>query len=108
MAWGLERGLTVGRLSREGYLQGYLAHKKTPPPMTLQWTYAQNPTGVLGGWAFSYERGTLVDVGWFQVGGTGAAIKAAKLLAIKPLLSFQGYHAHKTPPPRRTLQSPYA
>jgi hypothetical protein len=36
--------------------KGYLAHKKTPPPRTLPWAYAQGPRGVLGGWG----RGTPV------------------------------------------------
>ena len=30
-------------------VQGYLAHKKRPPPRTLQKAYAQGPTVVLGG-----------------------------------------------------------
>ena len=37
--------------------EGYLAHKKPRPPWTLPQAYAW----VLGGWAFSYERGTPVD-----------------------------------------------
>ena len=41
-------------------LQGYLAHKKSPPPRTLQWDHAYSPRRVLGGWAFSHERGTPV------------------------------------------------
>jgi len=41
-------------------LQGYLAHKKTPPPRTLQEPYAWGPMVVLGGGAVSYERGTPV------------------------------------------------
>jgi len=41
-----------------GAIQGYFAYKITPPPRTL--LYAQGPRGVLGGWAFSYERGTPV------------------------------------------------
>ena len=39
---------------------GYLAYKKPHPPRTLPYAYAQGPGGVLGGWAFSYERGTPV------------------------------------------------
>ena len=41
-------------------LQGYLAHKKLPPPRTLNvpQAYAYGPRGVLGGWAFSYGRAT--------------------------------------------------
>ena len=38
--------------------QGYLAYEKPPPPKTLQQDHAQGPMGVLGGGAFSYERGT--------------------------------------------------
>ena len=41
-------------------LQGYLAHKKQPPPRTLQQDHAEGPMGVLGGRAFSYERGPSV------------------------------------------------
>jgi len=33
-------------------LQGYLAQKKLPPPITLQQACAQDPTVVLGGWQF--------------------------------------------------------
>ena len=35
-----------------GGLQGYLTYKKTHPPRTLPYAYAQGPGGVLGGWAF--------------------------------------------------------
>jgi hypothetical protein len=31
--------------------QGYLAHKKVPPPRTLQQDYAKGPTGAYGGGA---------------------------------------------------------
>ena len=41
-------------------VQGCLAHKKSTSLRTLPWAYAQGPTRVLGGWAFSYERGTPV------------------------------------------------
>ena len=41
-------------------VQGNLAHKKVPPPRTLQQAYAQGPAVVLGGEAVSYERGTPV------------------------------------------------
>ena len=41
-------------------LQGFLAHKKLPPPRTLQYGYAYGPMVVLGGGAVSYERGTPV------------------------------------------------
>ena len=30
-------------------LQGYLVHKKHPPPRSLPWAYAQGPTVALGG-----------------------------------------------------------
>ena len=33
-------------------LQGYVAHKKQPPPRTLKWAYAQGPTVALGGGKF--------------------------------------------------------
>ena len=33
-------------------LQGYLAHKKPPPPRTLRWPCAWGTTVVLGGWRF--------------------------------------------------------
>ena len=32
---------------RSPAIQGYLAHKKTPPPRTLQWAYAEDPMVVL-------------------------------------------------------------
>ena len=35
-------------------LQGYLAHKKTPSPRTLQQASAYGPTVVRGGGAFSH------------------------------------------------------
>ena len=44
-------------------LQGYLAHKKYPPPRTLQWGYTldtEGPTVVLGGGVVSCERFTPV------------------------------------------------
>ena len=43
-----------------GGVQGYLAHKKPPSRRTLQQAFAQGPMVILGGWAFSYERGTPV------------------------------------------------
>jgi len=59
------RGLLYGLLGGCASLciQGYLTHKKTHPPRTLPQAYAQGPRGFLGGWAFSYERGTLVLYG---------------------------------------------
>ena len=44
------------------YVQGYLAHKNTPPPRTLLYAYAYGPMVVRGGLAFSYERGTPVGL----------------------------------------------
>ena len=43
-------------------IQGHLAHKKTPPPSTLQKACSQGPVMVPRGGAFSYERGTPVHV----------------------------------------------
>ena len=37
-------------------VQGYLTYKR--PPRTLSYAYALGPRRVLGGWAFSYGRGT--------------------------------------------------
>jgi len=45
-------------------LQGYLAHKKLPPSMTLQQAY--------GGVAVSYERGTPV---WSRVSDMGVTVQ---------------------------------
>ena len=42
------------------HVQGYLTHKKTPPPRTQQWVYAYGPVEVLGGGVISYERGSPV------------------------------------------------
>ena len=39
-------------------IQGYLAHKKLYTPRTLLQAHAQGPSGVPGGWAFFYGRGT--------------------------------------------------
>ena len=39
-------------------LQGHLAHKKLPPPRTLEKAYAQGPMVVIEGVVISYERGT--------------------------------------------------
>ena len=41
-------------------VQGYLTEKKTYLPRTLLQGYAWGLKGVLGGWAFSYGRGTPV------------------------------------------------
>ena len=49
-----------GDQERIACVQGYLAHKNTPPFGTLLQAYAWGPRGVLGGWVFSYWRGTPV------------------------------------------------
>ena len=41
-------------------VQGYLAHKKKPPPRNLQEDQAQGPMAILGEEVVSYERGTTV------------------------------------------------
>jgi len=41
-------------------LHGDLAHNTTPPSRTLKQDHVQGPVRVLGGWAFSHERGTPV------------------------------------------------
>jgi len=46
------RELSVARV------QGDFAHKKHPPPRTLQYDSAHGPMVALGGVAVSYERGT--------------------------------------------------
>ena len=43
------------------HVEGYLACKKMHPPRTLPQAYGQGPRGFLGGWAFSYGRGTPVS-----------------------------------------------
>ena len=53
-AWDSRMLLRSSRL----YVQGYLAHKKTPPPRILQFDYALGPVVVLWRGAVSYERGT--------------------------------------------------
>ena len=42
------------------FVQGYLAREKQHPPMTLHLAYAKSPMVVVGGDAFSCERGTPV------------------------------------------------
>ena len=62
------KDLKDAHLFRGGFplaLQGFLAHKKTPPRRTLQKAYAYGPMEShppLGGWVFSSERGTPVHV----------------------------------------------
>ena len=51
-------GKPLGTPSR---VQGYFTGKKTQPPRTLPYAYAQAPQGVLGGRVFSYERGAPVQ-----------------------------------------------
>ena len=43
-------------------LQGYLAHKKPPPPLGPPWETRHGPTVGSNGVAFSYQRGTPVQV----------------------------------------------
>jgi hypothetical protein len=38
----------AGAIYSEGGLQGHLAHQRTQPPRTLQYSYASGPTVVLG------------------------------------------------------------
>ena len=45
---------------RVATVQGYLAHKKHPPPRTLQWGCAQGPMVALGRGGGPCERGTPV------------------------------------------------
>ena len=54
----LERARLPHHRSRP--VQGYLVDKKMPPPRTLPQAYAWGHRGVLGGWSFSYGRGTPV------------------------------------------------
>ena len=54
-------------------VQGYLAQKKPPPRRTLQYDHAWGVMGVLGGWAFSYERGNPVGFGIEGFRGEGEA-----------------------------------
>ena len=44
--------LFQGELAPLNRLQGYLAHKKQPPPRTLQEDNVEGPLVVLGGWVF--------------------------------------------------------
>ena len=53
----LRRG---GPFVRVTPVQGHLTYKKTHPPRTLLYAYASGHSGFLGGWAFSYGRGTPV------------------------------------------------
>jgi hypothetical protein len=61
-------------------LQGYLAHKKLLPPRILQWAYVWGLAVVLGGGAFSYERGTPVQVSF---PGSGALSSSLLLLSLE-------------------------
>ena len=50
--------------TRQGRLQGYLAHKEHHPPRTLQSDYVEGHMVALGKVGISYERGTpVVSVG---------------------------------------------
>ena len=76
-------------------IQAYLAHKKHPPPRTLQQHYSKGPMVVLGGWLFLLGEGSTVGVGIPQV--------ERRLVRLTVL----GYLAHKKTPtplePPRTL-----
>ena len=52
--------MRVQDLPEKVFEEGYLAHKKPPPPRTLQLAYAQGPMVVIGEVAAFYERGTPV------------------------------------------------
>ena len=52
-------------------VQGCLTHKKTPYPRTLHYAYAYGPMTVLGGRAFSYERGTPVGCRVYDLAEVG-------------------------------------
>ena len=56
------------RKGRYSTLQGYFAHKKQPPPRTLQQAYAYGPMAVLGRGVVSYERGNPVWEGRSPLG----------------------------------------
>jgi len=64
-------------------MQGYLALKKMHPLRTLPYAYAQGRGGVIGGWAFSYGRGTPCKD--LSRGCRAAAIALAKLLSLSPV-----------------------
>ena len=49
---GIPLSAQEGRARASLVVQGYLAHKKTPPPGTLKWVYAEDPMVVLGVWHF--------------------------------------------------------
>jgi len=59
---GMRAFQIAGQPPKPPALQGYLAHKKHPPPRTLQKDYNQGHMVVLGRGAVSYERGTPVNL----------------------------------------------
>ena len=85
-------------------LQGCLANEKTTPPRTLDYDYAWENMVVLGGWAFSYGRGTPVHVQLACI-MVGCRLSTKLHLYHDPFLNLyqkvllQGYLAHKKHPP---------
>ena len=71
---------TCGRGNRGGPLtvQECPAHKKPPPPRTLQWAYAWGPTVVLGGGQF-----LMSEVLLYPPGGVEHAAKGVPPLILK-------------------------
>ena len=63
-------------------VQGYLNHKKHPPPRTLQKPYASGPMMILGGWVFPVN-----EIPPYSGSGDVHTPRV------------QGYLAHKNPPP---------
>jgi hypothetical protein len=45
-------------------LQGYLSYQKRTPLGPYRRPVPKGPRGILGGWAFSYGRGTPVNLQW--------------------------------------------
>jgi hypothetical protein len=76
-------------------LQGYLAYKKTHPPRILPKAYAWGPRGVLGGWAFSYGRGTPVALQGHLVHTKAHARPTEGFQKRAPPYEVQGKLAHK-------------
>ena len=92
-----------------GTVQGYLAHKKHPPPRTLQWD--------LGSYDSPSEGGCLNERGHYRypcnnLGGLGVGDEVDfargkflrhEMMKVKRR-GLQGYLAHKKHPPPRTLR----
>ena len=85
--------------SRGQQVQGYLAHKKQPPPLGPPYDLGYSPT--VGSWegGVSYERGTPRGLRYLS---SGEGVK------FDPKEVRQGYLAHKKPHPPGTLQYGYA